>query len=103
MVYSPLCCVRLRAPGIQTRIPGRLFLATQVFPSSHQIQYVRSTLDPISSEAGLQNMARDTVENAVQKLIDEVYRDSDLRVRLNLEGSVTFESHTNLGPSQDES
>ncbi|KAI1159000.1 hypothetical protein F5B18DRAFT_667149 [Nemania serpens] len=42
-----------------------------------------------------------TVENAVQKLVDKVYNDEQLRVRLGILGSATFESYTNLGDSVD--
>lgn len=78
------------------------FGSSRVFPSSHQMQYVRSTLDPISSESGLRYVGRDIVENAVQKLVKEVSQDADLQVRLNLQGTISFESHTNLGSSRDE-
>ena len=82
------------SPSFHTRL---------VFPSSHQLDYVRSLLNPISSEIGLRNFERDTVENAVQKLFEEVYKDEELRVRLGLDGKVTFESHTNLGQPKDTS
>ncbi|KAK8872288.1 serine/threonine protein kinase [Apiospora arundinis] len=68
-----------------------------LFPSPHQIEYVMSLISPISSEIGLRNFERDTVENAVQKLVDEAYKDPVLRNTLSLRGTVTFESHTNLG------
>ncbi|KAK8093313.1 serine/threonine protein kinase [Apiospora kogelbergensis] len=68
-----------------------------LFPSPHQIEYVMSLISPISSEIGLRNFERDTVENAVQKLVDEAYKDPALRNTLSLRGTVTFESHTNLG------
>ncbi|KXH67263.1 hypothetical protein CSAL01_10527 [Colletotrichum salicis] len=44
-------------------------------------------LSPISSEIGLRNFERDTVENMVQKLIDEAYKNPRL--------------HTNLGETDD--
>ncbi|KAJ3563943.1 hypothetical protein NPX13_g8018 [Xylaria arbuscula] len=50
---------------------------------------------------GLRHFERDTVENAVQKLVDEAYNDEQLRARLGIQGSVTFESHTNLGDTVD--
>ncbi|KAI3572124.1 hypothetical protein IWW34DRAFT_584094, partial [Fusarium oxysporum f. sp. albedinis] len=40
---------------------------------------------------------RDVVENAVQKLVDATYADLTLRNHLDLNGTLTFESHTNLG------
>ena len=73
------------------------FTSQQQFPSQHQLDYVRSLIGPISSEHGLRYFERDTVENAVQKLIDAVNDNPLLRDRLGLRGTVTFESHTNLG------
>ncbi|RYO76643.1 hypothetical protein DL764_010284 [Monosporascus ibericus] len=80
---------------------GYPFYSRAVFPSSHQLEYVASLISPISSEIGLRHFERDTVENAVQKLVDEAYSDSSLRDSLGLQGSVTFESHTNLGNAVD--
>ncbi|KAI1407697.1 hypothetical protein F5Y13DRAFT_123197 [Hypoxylon sp. FL1857] len=92
-------------PSRQEEIWNQLFeqsFTTQyVFPSQHQLDYVRSLIRPISSEHGLRYFERDTVENAVQKLIDTVYDDPSLRDRLGLRGTVTFESHTNLGTVDD--
>ena len=79
------------------------FVSKKAFPSSHQLDYVRTLLNPISDELGLRNFARDTVENAVRKLIDEVYEDTQLQERLNIRGTITFESHTNLGQSMSDS
>ncbi|KAI1357178.1 hypothetical protein F5Y08DRAFT_334047 [Xylaria arbuscula] len=77
------------------------FSSDPIFPSSHQLDYVASLIRPIASEMGLRHFERDTVENAVQKLVDEAYNDELLRVRLGILGSVTFESHTNLGDTID--
>ncbi|KAI1145883.1 hypothetical protein F4825DRAFT_442461 [Nemania diffusa] len=68
-----------------------------IFPSPHQLDYVASLIRPITSETDLRHFARDTVEVAVQKLVDAAYDDEQLRTTLALQGSVTFESHTNLG------
>ncbi|KAJ9634904.1 hypothetical protein H2199_008768 [Coniosporium tulheliwenetii] len=73
------------------------FHSRRVFPSSHQLDYVRKYLDPISSEIGLRHYARETVENPVRTLFEEVYKDEELRNALQLRGTVMFESHTNLG------
>ncbi|KAI1370348.1 hypothetical protein F4677DRAFT_451471 [Hypoxylon crocopeplum] len=73
------------------------FSSEAVFPSSHQLDYVASVLHPISSETDLRHFELQTVENAVQKLVDQAYNNSLLRARLGIRGSVTFESHTNLG------
>lgn len=77
------------------------FSTQAVFPSQHQLEYVRSLLSPISSEIGLRNSQRDTVENAVQKLVEAAYENASVRKRLGLRGTVTFESHTNLGDIDD--
>lgn len=77
------------------------FSSQAVFPSHHQLEYVRSLLSPVSSEIGLRNSERDTVENAVQKLVQAAYENASVRKRLRLRGTVSFESHTNLGDSGD--
>ena len=76
-------------------------LSKPAFPSSHQMEYVKSLLKPISSEVGLRDFERDVVENAVQKLVDRVNTDPLLRISLGIQGTVTFESHTNLGTTDD--
>ncbi|KAF4883432.1 hypothetical protein CGCF415_v015742 [Colletotrichum fructicola] len=60
-----------------------------------------SLIRPISSELGLRNFQRDTVENAVQKLVDKAYSNERLRQKIGLQGIVTFESHTNLGKTDE--
>ncbi|GAP83494.1 putative serine threonine protein kinase [Rosellinia necatrix] len=79
----------------------RSFCSDPAFPSSHQLDYVASLIHPIASEMGLRHFERDTVENAVQKLVDAAYNDEQLRAHLGLLGSVTFESHMNLGNTID--
>jgi hypothetical protein len=72
------------------------FNTQRIYPSAHQLEYVQKYLDPISSELGLRHYARETVENPVRTLIQEVYRDDQLREQLQLQGTMMFESHTNL-------
>ncbi|KXJ84855.1 hypothetical protein Micbo1qcDRAFT_169896, partial [Microdochium bolleyi] len=81
---------------------GSLFSSVLAFPSQHQLEYVRSLLKPISSEQGLRDFERDVVENAVQKLVDGIFMDTVLRRALGLQGTVTFESHTNLGTTDND-
>ncbi|EER24898.1 hypothetical protein CPC735_014960 [Coccidioides posadasii C735 delta SOWgp] len=76
-----------------------LFSSQPLFPSQHSLQFVKSYLRPLSSENCLRYFERDVVENPVQTLMDEVYKDSTLRDALGFRGTVTFESHTNLEPS----
>ena len=82
---------------------GQLFSSQAAFPSQHQLEYVKSVLRPITSELDLRFFERDVVENAVQKLVDRAYTDPVLRSSLGLRGSITFESHTNLGDEVIES
>ncbi|KAK4442173.1 putative spok spore killer [Podospora aff. communis PSN243] len=77
------------------------FMSQPMFPSQHQLDYVRSLISPISSENGLRSFEREVVEHAVQKLVSSVYENTVLRDRLSLRGVVTFESHTNLGATDD--
>ncbi|KAL2015081.1 hypothetical protein VTK56DRAFT_6331 [Thermocarpiscus australiensis] len=86
-----------RQEDIWNRLSDLSFASRQTFPSQHQLDYVRSLITPISSEHGLRYYERDTVENAVQKLVDAVYENPVLRANVGLRGTVTFESHTNLG------
>jgi tRNA A-37 threonylcarbamoyl transferase component Bud32 len=72
------------------------FNTQRIYPSAHQLEYVQKYLDPISSELGHRHYARETVENPVRTLIQEVYRDDQLREQLQLQGTMMFESHTNL-------
>jgi hypothetical protein len=76
---------------------GHSFYSQPIFPSSHQLEYVMSRIRPISSEIRLRDFERNTVEDAVQELIDKTHSDLSLQSHLGLQGTVTFESHTNLG------
>ncbi|RSL57378.1 hypothetical protein CEP54_008319 [Fusarium duplospermum] len=77
------------------------FFSNTAFPSQHQMEYVRSLLRPISSEIGLQKFESNVVESAVEKLIQVASTDALLQRQLGIRGTVTFESHTNLGDDQD--
>ncbi|GKU07974.1 unnamed protein product [Fusarium langsethiae] len=61
----------------------------------------RLFFDNAGSEIDLRNSERDVVENAVQKLMDATYADITLRNYLGLNGTLTFESHTNPGTADD--
>ncbi|UNI24834.1 hypothetical protein JDV02_010552 [Purpureocillium takamizusanense] len=73
------------------------FFTDTICPSSNQVDYIASLNRPISSENDLRNFERDTVEISVQRLLDEVYRNRRLRDNLDMQGTVTFKSHMNLG------
>ncbi|KAL5351074.1 hypothetical protein ACLOAV_004649 [Pseudogymnoascus australis] len=79
------------------------FNSQRVFPSAHQLDYVRKYLDPIASEVALRHFARDTVENPVRTLIEEIHKHEQLREQLQLRGAMIFESHTNLAQPIEQS
>ncbi|KAI0388187.1 hypothetical protein F5Y17DRAFT_464009 [Xylariaceae sp. FL0594] len=59
-------------------------------------------IGPLRARPTFRDFARETIENAVQKLFDAVSRDKQLRAHLHLQGSITFENHTNLGDNVDD-
>jgi hypothetical protein len=75
------------------------FNSQRIFPSAHQLDYVRTYLDPIASEVALRQYARETVENPVRTLIQAIHKHEKLRNQLQLQGTMVFESHTNLARS----
>ncbi|KFY26001.1 hypothetical protein V491_01494 [Pseudogymnoascus sp. VKM F-3775] len=88
-------------PAQQEKIWEKLSVSTdfnlqRVFPSAHQLDYVRTYLDPIASEVALRHFARETVENPVRTLIQAIHKHEQLRNQLQLQGTMEFESHTNL-------
>ncbi|PWI65461.1 hypothetical protein PCL_07062 [Purpureocillium lilacinum] len=77
------------------------FFTDTIYPSANQVDYIASLNRPISSELDLRNFERDTVENAVQRLLDGVYQSERLRNDLNMQGTVVFKNHTNLGSNEE--
>ncbi|KAH7021698.1 hypothetical protein B0J12DRAFT_393167 [Macrophomina phaseolina] len=75
------------------------FASNRVFASAHQLDHIRTTMDPIDSEELLRHFARSAVEKPVQNIVDEIFNDETLREKLGLRGRVSFQSHTNLGRS----
>ncbi|PGG95254.1 hypothetical protein GX51_08296 [Blastomyces parvus] len=75
------------------------FLTEKLFLSLHQLDYVRQLISPISSEWDLRYYERETVENQVRAIIDRIYENDELKKAFGLRGSITFESHANLGLS----
>ncbi|KAI0546630.1 hypothetical protein F4679DRAFT_598549 [Xylaria curta] len=73
------------------------FYSDRVFPNVNQLEYVRSNLPAISSEMDLRHFESKVVEIAVKLLVEEAYKSKELRASLKVEGSITFECHTNLG------
>lgn len=76
------------------------FTIQEVFPSQNQLEYVQLLIRPISSESGLRDFERDTVENAVQKLVDAAHSNLLLRKKLDLRGAVTLREPYEPGKRQ---
>ncbi|KAH7042245.1 hypothetical protein B0J12DRAFT_712704 [Macrophomina phaseolina] len=75
------------------------FASNRVFASTHQLDHIRTTIDPIDSEELLRHFARSAVEKPVQNIVDEIFNNGTLREKLGLRERVSFQSHTNLGQS----
>ncbi|ORY64925.1 uncharacterized protein BCR38DRAFT_513253 [Pseudomassariella vexata] len=91
-----------RQAGVCNRLAaGRSFSSRPLFPAPIQLKYVKSMLYPISSEIGFRIFEHETVENAVRTLFSEAYSDPELRSALDLQCTITFESHTNLGNNNE--
>ncbi|OJD20539.1 hypothetical protein ACJ73_08125 [Blastomyces percursus] len=73
------------------------FLTEKLFPSLHQLDYVRQLISPISSEWDLRYYEREKVENQVRAIMYRIYENDELKMAFGLRGSITFESHANLG------
>ncbi|KAL7789024.1 hypothetical protein V8C37DRAFT_386986 [Trichoderma ceciliae] len=81
---------------------GHLFHSRRDFPSQTQLDFLISHIGPISSEEGLRIFERFAVEAVVETLFARATADSQLSSNLGLQGTVRFESHTNLGEATDE-
>ncbi|KAG5980174.1 hypothetical protein E4U55_004315 [Claviceps digitariae] len=75
------------------------FFNQKVFPSKSHIDGLRLVRKPISCESGLRTYESTVVECAVEKLVQAVSKDPSLQRNLDINGSVTFESHTNYRTS----
>ncbi|OJD21253.1 hypothetical protein ACJ73_07406 [Blastomyces percursus] len=64
------------------------FLTEKLFPSLHQLDYVRQLISPISSECDLRYYERQTVENQVRAIIDRIYENDELKRAFGLRGSM---------------
>lgn len=78
------------------------FLAQRLFASLHQLDYVQDKIRTISAEMGLRQYESDTVEDHVRSVVEKLYGNEVLRLQFGLRGTVTFESHANLGESSVE-
>ncbi|KAL2360010.1 hypothetical protein RJZ56_007131 [Blastomyces dermatitidis] len=78
-----------------------LFLMKKQFPSKHQLEYVCKVLSPITAESDLRYYERETVENQVRNIVDQITEDISLKEAFGLRGSITFDSHTNVGCPQE--
>ncbi|KAL9123113.1 MAG: hypothetical protein Q9187_000326 [Circinaria calcarea] len=71
------------------------FLSLRQFPSSNNVEYLRETLGPISSEDGVVRYGSSMIEIPVRTLIEAVY-EAKLPDAFSLPGKVVFQSHSNL-------
>ncbi|PHH50538.1 hypothetical protein CFIMG_007398RA00001 [Ceratocystis fimbriata CBS 114723] len=73
------------------------FSSQPLFPSRQAVEHDMLKIKPLNSEMALHDTQVSTVESVVKHLVDIVHKDPSLRSRLGLQGTVEFESHTNLG------
>ncbi|KAJ2971135.1 hypothetical protein NUW58_g9502 [Xylaria curta] len=90
----------LTTQGDTTNPTGRIYprriIPWHDYPTQQENIWDRLLVDkPFCSDA------RETVEKAVQKLVNKVHSNEQLRTRLGVQGPVTFESHTNFRNTVD--
>ncbi|KAJ5291435.1 hypothetical protein N7478_000686 [Penicillium angulare] len=76
----------------------------KLFTSLHTLEEMGESIRQrlIGSELDLNHFLRQTVEDHVSKIIEELYRDPVLRRKFDLRGSIRFENHSNtLSPEQE--
>ncbi|KAJ5522960.1 hypothetical protein N7513_003337 [Penicillium frequentans] len=75
-----------------------------LFTSLHTLEEMGESIRQrlIGSELDLNHFLRQTVEDHVSKIIEELYRDPALRAKFDLRGSIRFENHSNtLSPERE--
>ncbi|KAL8383701.1 hypothetical protein RB595_010754 [Gaeumannomyces hyphopodioides] len=90
-----------RQEEIWEQLSDPSFADNPVFPSELQMDYVKSSISPISSERSLRIFEYDTVEKAAQKLVNAVFQSPQLRNSLGLRGAATFESQFCIYRTED--
>ncbi|KKA19765.1 Uncharacterized protein T310_6240, partial [Rasamsonia emersonii CBS 393.64] len=78
------------------------FTSQRLFPSPHQLDYVRSRIKTIYSEDSLRDFERDTVENFVEAILDRLSENKSFRQRFKLTGRVTFAGRADTEDSKME-
>ncbi|KAL1954121.1 hypothetical protein VTO42DRAFT_1745 [Malbranchea cinnamomea] len=78
------------------------FTSQHLFPSPHQLDYVRSRIEPIYSEDSLRDFERDTVKNFAEDILDRLSENKSFRQRFKLTGRVTLEGHADMENSEME-
>jgi hypothetical protein len=76
----------------------------KLFTSLHTLEEMGENIrrQLIGSELDLNHFLRQTVEDHVSKVIEELYKDPTLRQTFGLRGSIRFENHSNtLSPEQE--
>jgi len=89
--------------AIWQRIGDDSHLSTRPwFPSRSDFRYVYERLRPISSESGLRQFEAQTVESMVRDLFQRFRDDTAATQRLEVDGEISFQDHTNLGDESNE-
>ncbi|KAJ5117549.1 hypothetical protein N7448_011181 [Penicillium atrosanguineum] len=76
----------------------------KLFTSLHTLKEMGETIrrQLIGSELDLNHFLRQTVEDHVSKIVEELYNDPELRRTFDLRGSIRFENHSNtLSPERE--
>ncbi|KGO73162.1 hypothetical protein PITC_003490 [Penicillium italicum] len=80
------------------------FVEKKLFTSLHALEEIGENVrrQPIGSELDLNHFLRQTVEDHVARIIEELYKDPKLRRTFGLRGSIRFENHSNtLSPESE--
>ena len=72
------------------------FCDRQVFPSHNDLNYVRSVIDPITSEDDLRYVVRLAVENMAKNICDEIGKDEQTRTAIDMKGKISFENQASF-------
>lgn len=76
----------------------------KLFTSLHTLEEMGENIrrQLIGSELDLNHFLRQTVEDHVSRIVEELYKDLELRRTFDLRGSIRFENHSNtLSPEQE--
>jgi len=76
----------------------------ELFTSLHTLEEMGENVrrQLIGSELDLNHFLRQTVEDHVSRIVEELYKDTQLRQTFGLKGSIRFENHSNTLSPDDE-